>query len=824
MFEDALQVVNGGSMLLQGLSWVTGGGALAVIAAGAIPRVLDRMLPPASVDELWTFLPFERVAADRKTVVCGKRHLRVIELEGAEITLASDGRHRQLFEQRCQYINELAESGLERVKFLTLKQRIGLERTLRPRVAVVREMDERWEANFVAPTRLAHYLILVAKAKTAEEMRALLDQAELSALSALAEYGPKVMEEPEAVDPDAYEREEDKPRGPLKPFAQVLSPISLPNPMGRRCVGRLSALMATDDVDFSDVARGGLIRFGHGTERRHAAVVGWRDCGDKTSEGVMRELSALPCEMMIYHVVEPIPTAPALIALQKDSLAAPTAHLSLSAKAEYEAVIKKVEGLTSGEARSTVCQYAMHVVPICRSEAELREMVKEVTKILRMTTGTAVTMGVMAQPSLLSMVDDEYAYPRRYRFLSENAAANLYPQRSVRGNVRSDWCDEPVAWLRTLNGDPYPFQFHVSDAKEAVGHVCVVGTTGSGKTTLMTFLAAMAGRVPRLRTYLFDRLYGMKVFTQCAGGRYLDFDQRDGEPLFNPLHMPDTGPTRAFLLRWLQEITGQTDAVSRREFSQMIELVYGMKIPMRTRALKHLAQPSFSSTGQARLALEPWVDDAQYGRMFNAESEALNLESSRLTAFNMTAVLNDDKLAPAVVSYLVHRVQSLSMETRDPSLIVLDECASLMRNKLFAEDFLSTGLREGRKLRQAFALCFQTPSSLMETGQHQVILDQCHTKIFFRIGTDSENAVEQYKPFGLNQAEIDFLTRRTFKNYPYAVLIARSDGTSAMVDTDNRSLGPYANMFKSGTESVGRLDDLLRSLPRDQAIRSYLGV
>ena len=825
MWEEAAAVLNPGSMILKTIAWGAAAGAMSLITASAIPSLLNKMLPTAAHDEFWTFLPFKRIAEDGKTIICADgRHLRVIELEGAELTLAGEMMHQQLFDNRKHWIDELERFGLDHVKIFTLKEEISLTRSLKAANRVVRAMDDKWEREFPTPTRMTHYIVLIAKGKTLEDTRVPLDSAEAHTMSALGDYHPVVLTEPQVIDPRAFDDDEARPHGPLKPFAHVLSPITRHSPMGMKFKGPLSALLTADGVDFSRVQRG-LVQFRSGSERRWSSVMTWRDCGDRTSEAIMSELMSLDHELIIYHAIQPIETTSALLSLNRGKKSAKTMHLSAHAEEAYTEVLRQVEGHAAGE-RASLIYYAMHIMPICKSEEELERAQKDISRIMSRTTGTAVALRAMAQPTYLSMADPAQAWPRKFRFLSDNAAACVYLQRTLRGSLASDWCNEPLAWLRTLSGDPYPLQLHVTSAKEAAAHTLFIGSTGAGKTTLMTFIAAQAMRVPRLRINLFDRLNGMKVFTNCAGGNYIDFEGATSRSIFNPLHLPDSLKNRAFQLRWMQEITSLTDITSRNEFSRMIDLIYGNGrsggLPKEMRSLKNLANAAFASDGAARQALTPWIEDNQYGRVFNATEETFNLASTNLSAYNMTQVLNDPILAPAVISYLVHRIQELSIVTEDPSLVVVDETAPMLRNKVFADRFLGTGLMEGRKLRQAFVLAFQTPEALMATGMQQVIMDQCQTQVFFRMGRDSENAIEQYAAFGLNPAEMDFIARRTFKRFPYAVLIRKGTGESAMVNADITLLGKMGRMFKSGTESVGRLEKLMGHLPRDQAIKTYL--
>ncbi|WP_164133882.1 hypothetical protein, partial [Stenotrophomonas maltophilia] len=71
--------------------------------------------------------------------------------------------------------------------------------------------------------------------------------------------------------------------------------------------------------------------------------------------------------------------------------------------------------------------------------------------------------------------------------------------------------------------------------------------------------------------------------------------------------------------------------------------------------------------------LEPWINPDAYGRYFNADIDNLDLADSKIIGFEMTNILNDEKLAPAIIDYLVHRIRTLSIETTDPTLVIIDE-------------------------------------------------------------------------------------------------------------------------------------------------------
>ena len=562
--------------------------------------------------------------------------------------------------------------------------------------------------------------------------------------------------------------------------------------------------------------------FHNGEETRYACLLTLRDCGEKTSEAIIRDILAVDCEMLVYHAVEPISQAIAVVSLNRGRAASVGEHLSLNAKESYDEALREVEGAVSGE-RSSLVFYAMHVMPMASSMKELRAIEARIRAVMTRSAGSVVTLHQSAQPTLFSTVSFDQIWPRRFRFRSKNVAANVYPQKSEIGMIRSDWCNEPIAWFKTVGGDPYPFHFHAHSGRNAPAHAMLIGPTGSGKTSLLTFLASQAMRIERLRIFLLDRLNGMKIFTTCAGGRYITFDGDARNAALNPLHLPDSPENRKFLQRWLRLLAETDDMEADQEIARTVSLIYDTGQPLAHRNLAAITKAAFSPTGIVRQNMQIWTDPKAYGGYFNAEQDSLDLGRNPLVAFNMTEILVDERLAPPMVDYLVHRIKDLSITTTAPSLVLIDESKPMMRNKRFAVDFLQTGLQEGRKLGQAYVLCFQTPQAMVDTGMSQIMLDQCGLQIIFRNPRDSESAAAQYEMFGLNQAELDFVCGRTFKDKRYAVLIRRPHSNeSAIVDVDLSRLGRLMGVFESDARQVASLDGFLVDKPREQAVRMYL--
>lgn len=331
-------------------------------------------------------------------------------------------------------------------------------------------------------------------------------------------------------------------------------------------------------------------------------------------------------------------------------------------------------------------------------------------------------------------------------------------------------------------------------------------------TVTVSWLAMMAMRYPDLRVFFFDRFFGTEVVTNMCGGRYVKFDGSGAA--MNPLQMDLNDGNRDYLNTWLRLITGLTDSASAEQFGNMLEMLELM--PKEARNLKKVWQTSFAPDSEARSAIRPWINDNQYGNVFCAAEDSLDL-SNRMLGFDFTTILDPeraDALGPAVVSYIMHRTMDVSVKQGHPALYFVDETAPLLKNEYFAHKF-SAGLKEGRKLGQVFICAFQTPSSIIETGHAQTIMGQCATQIFF---PNPKAKAEDLEFFNMTSREIDFCLGRTHNHLPRKFLLRRVAGDdieSIVIDADMRTLGDGLATFASGNASVRMLREMMEKDPEN---------
>ena len=445
---------------------------------------------------------------------------------------------------------------------------------------------------------------------------------------------------------------------------------------------------------------------------------------------------------------------------------------------------------------------------------ELKKYVDEFKKIAATFGISPVVETFASKVSWFAQIPGFDVFPRSFKLLSRAAAISIPMSSQPRGIPNSDWGPGPLVVFPTAQGTPYQFQFHVSDKPVAVGHTMTIGPTGGGKTTLFSFLIAQSLRHPKLKAFFFDRNRGAEIFTLAVGGKYITMHGKEKnsdamENTFlthlNPLKMPDSAVNRAFLRRWFAIISGQSDANSADEIARAVSVNFDY-LNDKDRMLKNLWESCFSSSGNMRSALKKWVDPLQYGDMFNEVTDTLDLHS-RLTTFDFTDILQDEVLSPAVISYILHRINNITVSGGNPSLIMIDETAPMLENKMFRDNFI-TGLQEGRKNRQAYMVAFQRANILDKLGIGDVVRGQAQTVLFFRNPAADAN---DYAHWNLNPLEMAFIQGKAYPNLKRAVLLSRPvNGESVILNTELGGLGNMLRLFESGRSSVLLAEELYK--------------
>jgi type IV secretion system protein TrbE len=146
------------------------------------------------------------------------------------------------------------------------------------------------------------------------------------------------------------------------------------------------------------------------------------------------------------------------------------------------------------------------------------------------------------------------------------------------------------------------------------------------------------------------------------------------------------------------------------------------------------------------------------------DAEAERLGAGKVQAFE-TEGLTGSAAAPAVLSYLFHRIDSAL--DGSPTLIIIDEGWLVLDSPLFAAQ-LREWLKTLRKKNASVVFATQSLADIETSAIAPAIIESCPTRIFL----PNERALEPqimgiYRRFGLNDRQIEILSQATPKRDYY---------------------------------------------------------
>jgi type IV secretion system protein VirB4 len=774
--------------------------ALGAAAGGAFllaPKINERILPKPRETRLADFLPFDSLDPDGKTVLFRNGSCaQFLAVTGIDQTFLPREEALRLAEVRKQLYDSLAGQGVQ-MRVWTVRDPLAIDTRAAYPNPVAAEIARRWNDQF-RRSFTTQTVICVSRRGSGMQDRQKLDEAVQMVESILAPYRPKVLTQNPETSPSR-----DLTVGSF--LGRLVSPVSRPAP---RFFGPgLAEVLTADEVHFLPSGR---IRFRHGERSRLASCIGFKRFGDDITAAVSNELATLPCEAIVFQSIWPQGKTETLLKLKQQQKMVSASSFSADVYNQFQAAIEMVEGLD--ESRSALCSFFECVFLFADDEGELEAAEKICRQILNAHGITPAVEKGATISSWFHMFPTHDIVPRPYRLMSGAVALMSTFERPPLGNDRSDWGQGPIAFFNTGANTVYSFQFHAVPDQGAVGHGLCIAPTGGGKTVLMEFLSCMASRHRHLRHFFFDRYKGTYAYTTAMGGKYLGFN---ADPLtlsvrggMNPFQCDETEENVEFLKIWLQAISGQSDFEAIEQIGQAIEIAFA-SLPRDQRSLAAIYEGSFTPNSALRRELHKWVDPSQYGAMFNAEEDCIDLDGNWLTTFDMTVLLNDPLLGAASISYVMHRIRQAMARKRSPGFIFIDETEPLLRNEAFKRVYLVM-LQEFRKLGGVVISVFQRPEALRASGISELVRQQCSTYYLF---PNPGALAKDYAEFDLTERELDFLlghgqlARRTNR----AILVKRpATRESVILDVDLSRLGPMFRIFSSSARDAGLASDLQR--------------
>lgn len=399
---------------------------------------------------------------------------------------------------------------------------------------------------------------------------------------------------------------------------------------------------------------------------------------------------------------------------------------------------------------------------------------------------------------------------RQYRMTSDNMAHFVTFSSDNAGLDKNSWGNEPVCKFYTDENSVYNFSFHETADKEALGNTVIIGGTGSGKTTLASFLLAQSMKYQKFKCMAFDRGLGLNIFANVIGANYTDFS--NGVQNINPLQIDEQ--YKAFLQSWIKSLLSRNNDDDSKIIAAALNECF--ELPKSERTLANIAV-AFGKKGKdtIRNALELWLPNGANGDFFNGKKDALDFEKS-FTFFDTTILLDNPEVLGAMADYLFFRIKSKILNDPSPYAIFVDELNKYLASEQFAPKLKETAA-EIRKTNGILLMAVQSAKTIFDNSTYQEMKDNISTYILYpNSKADTKYYVDE---IGLNSAEFDWIKTTGGGR---EVLVKKNNAETVILNVDLSVLDKHLKVFNSSSKDVAAVKRLKGKHP-DLWLEKYLG-
>lgn len=535
-----------------------------------------------------------------------------------------------------------------------------------------------------------------------------------------------------------------------------------------------------------------------------SAFVDIKDYADFSEPGILNTMLGLPCEYVETHSFSPMGPLDAKAALKRQR----NQMLSSedNAASQIQQIDQAMDDLVSGNFSLGEYHYLMQV------KGATPELVKAARSAAIEALQAAGFLGV----PLDLVVDSAYASqlptnwrsrPRSAKLSSRNFSGLCAMHNFTAGKRNGNPWGEAVTILRSPAAQPVYFNFHATKAGEdsfdlkALGNTQIIGQSGGGKTVLALFLMMNLLKYGTQCVY-FDKDRGAEIAIRACGGKYLSLER--GKPTgFNPFKLEPTTENILFwedLVKFCTMFAGQEHTPREQaEIGHAVRAVAMLPASKRGFAtvLQNLPNIDPNSTAER---LKKWCSTGSLGWALDCEEDELAFEDGRIYGFDYTELLDDTATCPAVMMYLMFRVERMIDGRR--FAFFMDEYWKALSVSYF-EDFAKNKQKTIRKQNGFGVYMTQSPSDTLHSPIARALIEQSATFIFLPNPTaDRGDYVDGFK-----LTDTEFGVVRSLGEGSRMFMVKQ--GTSVGLASLNlQGFGDELKVLSGTTDNVARLDRL----------------
>ncbi|AJJ53072.1 cagE, TrbE, VirB, component of type IV transporter system family protein (plasmid) [Yersinia pseudotuberculosis IP 32953] len=395
---------------------------------------------------------------------------------------------------------------------------------------------------------------------------------------------------------------------------------------------------------------------------------------------------------------------------------------------------------------------------------------------------------------------------------------------------------EAVAVVKTPSGGAHYLNIHNTllgkdDFNEKnAGNASIVGTIGSGKTMLISWLANMMqkyrqqssfsphAKKKRLCTVVLDKDRGTELNIRQLGGRY--FRVKSGEPTgWNPFRLKPTKRNIDFIKKLMKLLcTRNGNTLSTRQETRLSDAVDAVMLGLDhasrdhgiTRVLENITEPATMEAQEngLKIRLAQWAKGGEFGWVFDNEEDTFDISECDIFGIDGTEFLDDSDVCAPISFYLLYRITSLLDGRR--LVLFIDEVWKWLNDPAFKKLMFNL-LKTIRKLNGLVIPATQSPSDLLKSSISTAMVEQCGTQFFL------PNPMAEYKDYveGLKVPPAVFEVIKGLDPLSRQFVLIKSplrkgdtERFAVLVTLDLSGLGKYTKILSGSEDNLAIFDSI----------------
>lgn len=477
-----------------------------------------------------------------------------------------------------------------------------------------------------------------------------------------------------------------------------------------------------------------------------------------------------------------------------------------------------------GSGRTTLQKFALNILIKASNKSELDSKSREVLDILNNNgfTSTIETIGMI--PLFFSMFPNRSDLNYRMRTQVSKAIASLVLfEQENRGFKSNSWGNFPLTMLKNQNQSPFLFNFHNQEVKwdgipkhnieKVNGHTMIIGGTGAGKTTLVSFLMTSILKYEDIDILALDRLNGLFSWTEFFDGTY-----NSGENFkINPFSLDGTRDNLQFLSSFFNSMFGIDENVptednikSSNAVLKAIQDLYKTLEPQDIQFGLQDLKDTLEKLNNLNISLQ--IEKYLQNPLFASLEDGMNFEA-RINTINMDFIVNSQKDAGLLAFYIFYKMIRRALDHNRGFFIFIDEFKSYTENETMNEK-INLAITQARKANGVIALALQDFNQLSGVKNAKSFIANMGTLIIFpQKGIDAQVIQEEFG-ISISDVERQFL-EETPKTSRKVLVKNMENGSSNIVDVNLARLGKFLNIFSSNSTTVNHIKNLQKHYPKN---------